>query len=401
MGWTFQGGLAGTSGGRLFGFGVDQVLMLEMVLPNGRHVKFGPTEWIAAEGYDVPKTLKVTGVCRTNPDEKIEEKWKWETCPVDVSMNFDDLWFAVRGGGGGTWGIVTSVYVQLHHYLPLEILFLKDNICTNDEDPLIAQYADRVLSSFIIQYFFDPQSMNATDTEGNSCSSPGGAVGYWCYGKDSAVGMFAAWKKYLTRLRGDLINQGYPESTVNKMLSCEATIYPVPSIADFFVFPPGHPYAGQIKDQPAPNYNSDQSAIANIILPKKFILEHYEDLTGLGLGYMAFGGRNKATSDQANSLSEAHREGGYMIFLPHEIVANPDLFPFYNLIFPSAYDTSSGSSFPGFIGSNHVGTNTLGPLKSDWTKPCPNDWTQKERDEKCECISYRMVLIFTSNIVSF
>jgi FAD/FMN-containing dehydrogenase len=38
-GWTFSGGLSGTTAGRTFGFGVDQVLQLEMVLPNGQHVK--------------------------------------------------------------------------------------------------------------------------------------------------------------------------------------------------------------------------------------------------------------------------------------------------------------------------------------------------------------------------
>ena len=74
VGWTFQGGLPGTAAGRLYGFGVDQVLMLEMVLPNGYHVRFGPTEWETAEGYDVPKTLKVSGVCRSNPSETDEDK---------------------------------------------------------------------------------------------------------------------------------------------------------------------------------------------------------------------------------------------------------------------------------------------------------------------------------------
>jgi FAD/FMN-containing dehydrogenase len=38
-GWTFSGGLSGTTAGRTLGFGVDQVLQLEMVLPNGQHVK--------------------------------------------------------------------------------------------------------------------------------------------------------------------------------------------------------------------------------------------------------------------------------------------------------------------------------------------------------------------------
>ena len=47
------------------------------------------------------------------------------------------------------------------------------------------------------------------------------------------------------------------------------------------------------------------------------------------------------------------------------------------------YDTSDKSNFPAFLGANHAGINTRGPLKDDWTKPCPYDWTQEERDEKC------------------
>ncbi|KAK1741550.1 FAD-dependent oxidoreductase [Skeletonema marinoi] len=126
MGWSWQGGLAGTTGGRLYGFGVDQVVQLEMVLPNGVHVKFGPTEWedASAEGFTVPRTKVVSGVCRSNPDEHDEENWVWKSCPEDFDIDFNDMWFAVRGGGGGTWGVVTSVYLQLHDYLPVE------NICS-------------------------------------------------------------------------------------------------------------------------------------------------------------------------------------------------------------------------------------------------------------------------------
>ncbi len=106
VGWTFQGGLAGTTGGRMYGFGVDQVLQVEMVLPNGEHVRFGPVEWEDADGFIAPKTTSVAGVCRSNPEELNENLWAWAECPADLNINFDDLWFAVNGGGGGTWGVV-------------------------------------------------------------------------------------------------------------------------------------------------------------------------------------------------------------------------------------------------------------------------------------------------------
>ncbi|EJK50011.1 hypothetical protein THAOC_31059, partial [Thalassiosira oceanica] len=93
MGWTFQGGLAGTQGGRKYGFGVDQVLQVEMVLPNGQHVKFGPVEWedASSDGFIVPKTTSVGGMCRLNPEEPDESLWEWADCPEGAGIDFDDL----------------------------------------------------------------------------------------------------------------------------------------------------------------------------------------------------------------------------------------------------------------------------------------------------------------------
>merc|ERR1712238_583017 len=39
--------------------------------------------------------------------------------------------------------------------------------------------------------------------------------------------------------------------------------------------------------------------------------------------------------------------------------------------------------FPGFLGSNHLTANVVGPLKSNWTKICPNDWTLERRADEC------------------
>jgi len=119
MGWTFQAGLSGDTGGTRYGLGADQVVQIEMVLPNGFHVKFGPTEWkdASAEGFTVPRTIGVTGLCRTNPEERDEEKWVWEDCPNDFGIDFMDLWYAIRGGGGGTWGVVLSMHLQVSRSL--------------------------------------------------------------------------------------------------------------------------------------------------------------------------------------------------------------------------------------------------------------------------------------------
>ena len=82
----------------MVGLGVDQVLEIEMVLPDTTHVKFYPTEWEDSEGFLYPKTTKVGGLCNTNVFAEDESMWKWETCKDTIP--FEDLWFAVRGGGG-------------------------------------------------------------------------------------------------------------------------------------------------------------------------------------------------------------------------------------------------------------------------------------------------------------
>jgi hypothetical protein len=76
---------------------------------------------------------------------------------------------------------------------------------------------------------------------------------------------------------------------------------------------------------------------------------------------------------------DAHRNAGYMISIPHAY--NPD--DFFSTTLPAWYDTTDEDNFPGYIGGNHAGINTRGPLKTDWTKACPLDWTKEERDEKC------------------
>ena len=96
-GWMQGGGLS-NGAERVYGFGADNVLELEMVLASGQHVKFGPSEWRAAEGFLYPKTTKVQGFCNTNVTAA-EDEWLWEDC--EEAVPFEDLWYAVRGGGGG------------------------------------------------------------------------------------------------------------------------------------------------------------------------------------------------------------------------------------------------------------------------------------------------------------
>ena len=251
------------------------------------------------------------------------------------------------------------------------------------------------LLTFVIKFLPYPSSINVTEADSNACGRPNTLTIIWCYGKDSATTMFEAWKQYLNSASQSLLELGIPESSLDKISSCNATnIYALDMATSPSTFPPGSPYEGQVFDNPwQPGYLG-VSGSANIILPKKWILENLDIMMSfdkwykqVGLPslvddlYMVFGGRSsEATIDQANSLSEAHREGGFMLFPPLEFFLS---LSFYSHLIPKMYDRSSGS-FPGFIGSNHAGPNTHGSLKSDLTKDCPMEWTLEERADKCE-----------------
>ena len=172
------------------GIGVDQFVQIEMVLPNGVHVKFGPTEWedASAAGFIVPKTKVVTGVCRSNPDEHDEEKWSWERCPEDFDIDFNDLWFAVRGGGGGTWGVITSVLLQLHDYLPYTP-YLFNRPPTDECSPITTQF-----SEFKFQYMNTPSLLNVTKEHSLACGSPNTLDEIYCYGEEDVM---QAWTRFL------------------------------------------------------------------------------------------------------------------------------------------------------------------------------------------------------------
>ena len=112
-GWLMGGGL-GKGSDRLYGFGVDQLVEMEMVLADGSHVKFGPTEWVD-QGPKMlhPQTTKVEGLCNHRPKND-PSQWRWGHCRTKKAGFFKNLWKAVRGGGGGTFGIITAVEYQLH-----------------------------------------------------------------------------------------------------------------------------------------------------------------------------------------------------------------------------------------------------------------------------------------------
>ena len=391
VGWSFQGGLSGDTGGSRFGLGVDHIVQIEMVLPNGYHVKFGPNEWedASAEGFIVPKTIGVTGLCRSNPDEQDEEEWIWEDCPDDFDVDFMDLWYAVKGGGGGTWGVVLSMHLQLHE--PVPFIFYGPS---SSEECLTTVFKDApmgnprwhpVAAEFMATYVMTPSVLNVTEEQSRACGCPMGNNQQGCFGEENVS---QAWTTFLEMKN---ITGG-----TDCLVRSEGDGFPSVSA-------PGTRFEGQVMDNPSPGIGPPE--MTGLLIPKAWVEKvgvesAMEKLgtTSVGggliipsfiMGYYTFASA-AVTSDQANSLSQAHRDAGVML----SGVTRDETF--WRDIAPEMYDLDDPTNFPPMFGSNHAGNGLTGPLKDDWTKPCPSDWTFAER--ALGCVSFQEAIYGTKTL---
>ena len=352
--------------------GVDQVLQVEMVLPNGYHVKFGPTEWedASAEGFATPRSKVVSGVCRSNPDEQDEEKWMWGDCPADFDIDFGDLWFAVRGGGGGTYGVVTSMSIQLQDYLPYNMY----GFAWWFEE--CSAFSPK-FQEFQAKYFMAPSLLNVTMERSLACGSSD-APYFHCYGEEDVM---QAWTNFL-----ELSN-----STSTEALACFYHAYDASSDESPRSYPEAElmdensRFPGKVRDGPSPSLFTVPPGSAFVLIPQSWIdaseknIDILVENTPLGAGgsYYAYGVGTSRISDQANSLPRSLRDAAVMT---NQLITSDY---FWSDLFPKMYDISDKTKFPAVVQSNHAGPLLTGPLKDDWTKPCPQEWTWEKKKEKC------------------
>ena len=236
-GWLASGGLSGNNGMRLYGLGIDQVLHVEMVLPSGVHVRFGPTEWKEQPGKVYHITKEVSGYCNMG-DLSDEDSWDWQDCSgTNHDIDFHDLWYAVRGGGGGAYGVVTSIYYQLHEFSKLQFV----NFPFGDAAEFGVYFEKWI--DFLLRFMYDPTSIGVSEYTSNSCSASdtGGIRSkpynfFFCYNGAGFI-MKAAWDRYITSF--DLPN---PE-----VYGAHLIVVEVKSYAQFNLIEEGN-YTGHLKD---------------------------------------------------------------------------------------------------------------------------------------------------------
>eukprot|EP00978_Attheya_sp_CCMP212_P047543 scaffold421827_cov55-Attheya_sp.AAC.1 len=83
-------------------------------------------------------------------------------------------------------------------------------------------------------------------------------------------------------------------------------------------------FAGKAEDTPPPGLPSGNENLNNVLVPKKWVLENRDVaidnllMTNGGgeYAYYAFGGNTAISYDQSSSLSDGHREAGFMFLFP-------------------------------------------------------------------------------------
>ena len=162
---------------------------------------------------------------------------------------------------------------------------------------------------------------------------------------------------------------------------------------------PGTRFEGQILDSPSPGL--EPGGDNGILIPRSWIekvgVQSAMDIFGLNslgvnafaMSYYAFGSA-AFTSDQANSVSRAHRYAGTMIqgYSTDE--------SFWREIASELYNLENATNFPPIYGSNHATNGLTGPLKDDWSKSCPSNWTFEDR--LAGCVSFQESIYGTETL---
>ena len=360
---------------------VDQVLYVEMVLPDGQFVRFGPSTWTPAEGNQLyPQTTSVMGYCvdDDNIDLSDENTWSWVDC--SDQYNFDDLWFAIRGGSGGSFGVITSIYYQLHDKPGnLQSVFWVEtlnavafaSISSEDKGTMMSE-----IIGFVFNFLYNPDRVGVSDEVSHSCSAPDSPIALECY-NGAGKAFVDAWDEYFGMLEtAKMISVTIPSPQLKESSSYASTAASTHNgrIQDSTY---GHTLTGNANPLviPIDVLQTKFDAFMDIYMPCLFA--SYGALaTGkpedLCLHLAAFtpyfyGGGVQYASDGTDAYPSHRRNGAFHVYVLQEDVRKQ----FKRLVWgvEDNAETYSNGNFPGIFCHNHLFYSTS-PKKSNWLEDC-------------------------------
>jgi len=303
-------------------------------------------------------------------------------------------WFATRGGGGGTWGIIVSTHLQLHEYPGTMKLIAMDYPMTSTLPACNATVAEceeyreelaAVAANFYLDFYVNPDALTGLDPEVSTmCGSPEFTDGdSFCFG-ESGDAFISVWKTRLMQETPRLVETGVPEAMIEIAEASPTVLIEVLDYVSLLlaVFPEGHRHHGKGADLPPPTRQNYKVPLLNPLIPKSVVLENRDFWVPYLLDQLAiengpYVAHAEKTDDQLASLSETHRTAAFMANIPHTGDVTETI---YKMLFEGL---DFNGDFPGLFGSNHLNPIAMGPVKTDWTKPCPTDWTMERRAEEC------------------
>ncbi|EJK47855.1 hypothetical protein THAOC_33399 [Thalassiosira oceanica] len=140
-----------------------------------------------------------------------------------------------------------------------------------------------------------------------------------------------------------------------------------------------------------PDFTSPNDDSAPVLVPKDFLVDGSAIPTGsatmndrfIPMTYMAFGPGTMNGSDGMDSVSRAMRIAGTWSGLPLVDPGNPGMAVYDDNFFMYKEVDQTSGYLPAFINPMHVGPYTRGPMKANWNKACPLEWSKKRRDRDC------------------
>jgi len=371
----------------------------------------------------------VTALCNSNVVAN-EDDWDWQPC-TDLGVSPEDLWMALRGGGGGTYGITLSVKYQLFEQNPLQFLNLGlgfmsygnqtgalDDKTKEIYETIVAKFkadgtlweeARRTFTLFVVDFLFAPEKIGVSKEISLSCGFPAtmfsfaGVTNLLCWGTESAFPeMSSAWNR---TINGSELAKQDPE--LADLLSSKYIVfdmssfgfgpysnygeYDIPFTKAIFgkSYDDIFPTTGVVPDYPLPNFTPSKTpkTYCSINLPLA-LLESDDDserellfkVLEISGGEHTTGGYVARLGDGMDSVSPSERSSGQSSIGIQSTIDKygDDILNDY-LAAVYKYTSDDVDGFPGFSELNHFCSEASIVSKTNWTESCD--------PEKDDCFS--------------
>jgi hypothetical protein len=261
----------------------------------------------------------------------------------------------------------------------------------------------RLWIEFAVDFLYDPQAMGVETAVSNKCGASqaaftlfqtGGML--WCWGATAASSLVESWKEFVAAQVLPLDMQSNLQKLIRERnMHSYGWQYIASAVSD----PDSTVPIGHVPDDAGANTSPINLGTWSALITKKWLLQKNEEvfyflmsLAKFNASFHIMGGNVAISSDGMTAISITEREAAFQTCLPTNMMdtATEEVRQFYRRIeeqsrawlLPHA-TSADGLSFQGYTEFNHISSNVVGPLKSNWSAPCPSAYSMEERKQLC------------------